>query len=243
MPYTYTPPATKTWDLDPRQLRHRYFVQVSPDRQNLVPGSLQQGNTPPIGHWLEIGSIRKDLIRRYFVQQTDFNTLVPGLLIPADEAPGETWKDIVTKDRFYIFDFGSLYLAYGIMTTYTFVTGDDFMTDHVTPALDKVFPNRNPATPITLKLYYYNGNPNNLNNDPDLLKPFGSGDLDLGYYLTGSSTYVNTIESTTTAPANLTIKPEAPLGSYSIILGIVGRDNEVRDYIMLKSILFKTNAA
>jgi hypothetical protein len=236
MEYIYTPYQIKPWDLDLRKLSHRYFVQVSPDQQNLVPGSLQQGNHPSIGRWLEIGNIRKDLIQRYFVQQTNFNTLVPGLLIPGEEPPGETWKDIVTKDRFYIFDFGSLYLAYGI-------TGDDFMTDHVTPALDKLYPNRNPATPITLKLYYFNGNSGELNSDPDLLKPFGSGILDLGYYLTGSSTYVNTIQSTTTAPANLTVKPEAELGEYSIVLGIVGKDNEVREYIVLDRILFKTNAA
>jgi hypothetical protein len=243
MEYIYTPYQVKPWDLNPRKLSHRYFVQVSPDQQYLVPGSLQQGNHPPIGRWLEIGSIRKDLIQRYFVQQTDFNTLVPGLLIPGDEPPGDSWKDIVTKDRFYVFDFGSPYLAYGIMTTYTFVTSHDFMIEHVTPALDKLYPDRNPATPLTLKLYYFTGTSSELNNDPTLLKPFGSGNLDLGYFLTGTSTYVNTIQSTTTVPANLTIKPEAALGNYSVVIGIVGKDNEVRDYIMLDSLLFKTNAA
>lgn len=236
MDFVYTSPK-RSWQLDPSQLRHRYFVQAAPDQQHVVLGMLQQGRRPRNGRWLEIGTIRQKLAHRYFVQQTSFNTLVPGSLIQTDEPPGENWKDIQTYDLFHFFDFGTPYVVWDVTEETTFVTAEDFINDVVTPVLNQIYPNRDPDVPITLNIYYTTEDYTTIQNDPSLLIPFSSGDNLIGYYLTDSETYVDSFESNTTAPANLTMKPEAGFDFFSIVLEVVDQEHVIKEYIYLDYIL------
>lgn len=236
MEFQYISPR-RPWQLDPGELRHPYFVQTVEDKLHLVTGMLTQGARPRSGNWLKIGTIRKKLAHRYFVQQTSFNTLVPGSLVQTDEPPGDSWKDVQTYDLFHLFYFFNPYLVLDIEEETTFDTAANFITEMVTPALNEVYPGRDPNAPITLKLYYTTEDYTTIQDDPSLLIPFASGDNLIGYYLTDSGTYVDSFESNTTEPANLTMKPEAPLNSYSIVLEVVDPGNQIRNYIYLNSIV------
>lgn len=240
MDFTYIPRQKKSWELDTRQLRHRYFVQLAPDQEHLVPGMVQQGTRPPTGQWLELGTILRKLPERYFVQQTSFNTLVPGLLIQSDTPPGNTWKDIQTRPLFHLITFEDIpYDAFEISGEYTFVTSEVFISEIVNPALDVVYPDRNQEEPVRLQLYYFRGRYNQLANDITLLTPFATNDVpaNLGYFVTGTSTYTNIFDNTTEEPANLTIKSEAAIGVYSIILAVINDDDEIMDYIFLEYVV------
>jgi len=241
MEFTYFPGQKKSWELDTRQLRHRYFVQLAPDQEHLVLGMVQQGTRPPTGRWLELGTILRKLPERYFVQQTSFNTLVPGLLIQSDTPPGNTWKDIQSRPMFHVITFQNPpYNAFDIATEYTFTNNQDFIDEIVNPALDEIYPNRDQEKSVRLQLYFFWGNYTYFVNDTTLLTPFATTatPADLGYFATGSSTYTNIFENTTTEPANLTIKPEANVGTYSIILAVVNDDDEIIDYIFLDEVLY-----
>jgi hypothetical protein len=239
MALTYTPKQRKSWMLDTKELRHRYFVQLAPDKEHIVPGSLHQGIRPITGQWLELGTIRRKLAERYFVQQTRFNTLVPGLLVQNDLPPGPSWKDIQTYLSFYVIEFDDV--PYTVIENYedaSLATGEEFLGDIVNPALDLIYPGRNPATPIKLQAYYYRDGYPQLGDDVSLLVPFSTAEnsTDIGYFLTGTSTYVNQFFSTDTADAELIVKADAEYGYFSFVLGVFDENGEVTDYIFLDDI-------
>lgn len=226
--------------LDPKTLRHRYYVQLTPDRQHLVLGMVQQDTRPRNGRWLELGTIRKKLAERYFVQQTGINTLVPGSLIQSDTPPGSTWKDVQTQTLDHV-----LYISPRPYTVnenseeVIFATGEEFMQDVVNPALNAVYPNRNPADPIRIRPYYFMDIYSQYNNDPSTLTPFTTpgNDTGIGYYLTGTSTYAAEFNSTDTASAQLIIQPDAPYGYMTFVLAILNSSNQVIDYIFITDVL------
>jgi hypothetical protein len=239
MELIYEGSSRKSWQIDPRQLRHRYFVQVAPDG-HLVGGMLQQGTRPATGRWLEIGKIYDPLPRRYFVQQTDFNTLVPGLLVQNDTPPGPRWKDIQSKALFYLINFDDVpYFIIEGNEEEPIATGEDFMNDIVIPAMDLVYPDRNPATSVRFKLFYSLDDYGVAFEDPGILVPFPTGatSTNIGYFLTGTSTFINELSTTDTAPAELIIHPDGDYGYFSFILGILDENDVISEYIYLNGIL------
>lgn len=249
MSLSYSPGTNKPWIIDTRQLRYRYYVQLSPDQQHVVPGSVLQGTRPPVGDWLELGTIRKKLAARYFVQQTTNNTLVPGLLIQSDTPPGNNWKDIQSQPLFHVINFDDfVYDAFEISGEYTFATNEEFINDIVNPALDLVYPNRDQEKPVRLQLFYFRNNYDRFvefqkyGPYTDLLTPFATADVPakLGYFLTDLDTlaYVNIFENTTTEPAIMTIDSTAQPDVYSFILAVLNSNNEAIEYIFLNKILY-----
>jgi hypothetical protein len=240
MSLTYLPGKRQPWTLDPKTLRHRYYVQLTPDQQHVVLGMVQQDTRPLTGQWLQLGTIRRKLAARYFVQQTSINTLVPGSLIQSNTPPGSTWKDIQTQTLDHVLYFTPLpYTVNENSEEVTFATGAEFMEDIVNPALNAVYPNRNPSDPIKIRLYYYMDIYSQYNNDPTTLTPFTTpgNDTGIGYYLTGTSTYAAEINSTDTAPAELIIQPTAPYGYMSFIFAILNDADEVVDYIFINDVV------
>lgn len=243
MAITYTPGGKKSWVLDTKKLRHNYYVQLAPDQEHIVLGSLQQGTRPPIGQWLQLGTIRRQLAGRYFVQQTRFNTLVPGVLIQSDTPPAPNWKDIQSQPLFHVIRFESIpYYAHNISDEYTFATSEEFIDEIVNPALDEIYPNRDQEEPVKLQLYYFRGRYTQFVNDITLLTPFNTPEVPtkLGYFLTDTDTYADHFTNLDDEPANLTIQPEAHPGTYSIILAVTNEDDEVIDYIFLEYVISYT---
>jgi hypothetical protein len=242
MSFSYTPRIKKTWELDPKQLRHRYFIQLGPEG-NPVLGMLQQDTHPATGQWLEVGKIYDPLPGRYFVQQTDFNTLVPGLLIQNDTPPGPRWKDIQSHPYFYfvVFDNPVYYL---VETDHpvTLGTGESFVDDVVNPVLDSVYPGRNPAKEIRFRLFYSLDSYEQVVADPGIMVPFptSAAPEGIGYYLTGAGIYINELSSTGTAPAELIMNPVNQPGYYPgyyhFILGILDENNDIREYVFMNAV-------
>jgi len=247
--YTYYP-----WEINPEELKHHYYVQLSPKRNRLVPGMLQQDTKPPTGSWLDVTAIDRDFAKRYFVQYTDFNTLVPGSLIQAGKLPKGKWKEIKkTRTQFHRVTFSDPYEVatpggpFGIALTFTSL--DDFQIDRTLPALKSVYPEK-PILPyldtwlpqpisVRYNLYFFNGTFAELNNDKTKLIPFSTSFLNLTNFSGQESpNNINTFERQ--HEVDLFCNSELPDGSYCFVLAI--RDtlgNEI-DYVVLENILVKT---
>lgn len=240
MAIEYATQPRANWEIDPRKLRHRYFVQSAPDNAHLVTGMLQQDTYPKTGNWLEVGKITRDFPVRYFVQYTQFHTLVPGSLIQGDALPEGRWKElkkvsggpwyrvsITAPDGYLLFLTGSAQDITGY---------DEFNTQKVLTALDLVFPLRDTSIAVTIRLYYFRGNYEELGEDPSQLVPFSTGDFHLGLFVTGTG-YTDTMVTTPPMPASLRASASILPQTYSIILGILDETNEVTDYLVLENII------
>lgn len=241
MAFTYTPIAKKPWEINLKKLRHRYYAQLTPDGEHLVTGQLHQGTPPAIGDWLQVGTIKHPLAERYFVQQTRFNTLVPGSLVMSPEQPGSTWKDVrkLSEDVHYIY-FDSIPFSYlDLETETTVINSEDFLDEYVNPILAQVYPDRNPSTSLTLQLFYLRGNIATLGFYPEYLTKFRANTT-LRWYLPDSETYANTLQTIAQPAANLTIQPDAQNGNYNLILGVLNTTNgEIEEYIVLVNMINK----
>ena len=94
MSYTVQPDPAPASEILQEELEHQYFVQLAPSPSRLVPGMITQDNQPTTGNWMDVANVDRDFPVRYFVQYTNFNTLVPGSLIQATRLPKGNWKEI-----------------------------------------------------------------------------------------------------------------------------------------------------
>jgi hypothetical protein len=243
MTLAYSPPQVKASEIDPMKLRYPYFVQLASDGQHLVPGMLQQGTQPAIGDWLNVGSIEQDFPERYFAQYTNFNTLVPGSLVQAGRLPAGRWKEVKKKRIPFHRFVGDPYFLDPLPSHDTYSDPFEFNSSKVLPALDYVYPDRDPDVPIKMYIYIFKGSFEDLGNDPSKLIPFPStvdfilpDGAFLGYlsYLLGG--YTNILYTNDVA-GELTFEPELPVGVYSIIAAILDEDDEVTDYFVFDGVL------
>ncbi len=132
---------------------------------------------------LDVTTINRNFAKRYFVQYTNFNTLVPGSLIQADKLPKGRWKEIKKpRTKFYRVTFTDPYQQnfpfppeFFIVSNGPFTSLDNFLIDKALPALKAVYPDK-PTLPfldtwipnainIKFNLYYFKGNFADLNED------------------------------------------------------------------------------
>lgn len=255
MPFTYYALPENPLEINPESLRHRYFVQLAPDGQHLVPGSLVQGRRPAIGHWLELGYIGRELPERYFVQYTDFNTLVPGSLVRGDTIPKGKWKEVKRPSiKFHRVTFTNPYVpAIAVLEgetpqgPHTITSQDEFVTNRVIPPLLLIYPdvplfttgdlNFNlPGPVIYFNLYYFKGSFAELDYDASKLTPFDAAN----YFMLKNN--VNVIQPATNigawqrTPNSVVGEASAPAGAYCIVLGVLDAQKEIKDYVVLENI-------
>jgi hypothetical protein len=245
-PYTYYP-----WEINPKELKHHYHVQLTPDRRHLVLGMLKQDDQPEIGGWLNVTAIDRDFSKRYFVQYTDFNTLVPGSLIEGNKLPEGHWKEIKRpRKQFHRVTFSDPYtlnLPGGpFQLTSPLDTMDAFLANKANPALRAAYPDQ-PVLPyldtwisgsvgIKFNLYYFKGTFAELANDKTKLVVFNTSHL----YISGhiSPTGITAWEM---KPGQfLNCNGAIPDGTYCFILAILNAHNFETDYVVLENILVKT---
>jgi hypothetical protein len=248
-------------EIDPEKLKHHYYVQLTPDRKDLVPGALQQGSRPG-GGWLDVTAIDRDFSKRYFAQYTDFNTLVPGSLVEEIKLPAGKWKEIKrTRKKFHRVVFSDQ-LSLTFRTTDTsgtlvnFSSQDSFIGNRVNPILDILYPNAfvDRVTDMLLPggklinfiLYYFKGDYAALNGDVTRLTPFGSPNLFGSRY--ANSGFVNTApvrfnSMYQSIGTNLYGISDLTDGTYSFIVGVLRGNiaqNNVQEYIVLENLLVKS---
>jgi len=245
----YTPPQKDSSEIHTEELTHAYYVQLAPDGKHLVPGILQQQEHPNIGRWVQVGKITRDFPKRYFVQCTDFNTLVPGSLIQADRLPQGKWKE-VKKNSVPVHHFvvsgliqGNLYSStndwqtFDSMDYFNYVIDDLGVMEKVYPDLtnDELFEN-----PFTYRLYYFYGSYQQWNGDISRLTLFHSLGSLMRIYNHGNNTYTDTFQI---YPQDdgvfLQVLGSAPVGYYMIVLGILNDVGDVVNYIALENYLHK----
>jgi hypothetical protein len=244
-------------ELDPKKLKHHYYVQLAPDKARLVPGILQQETKPEVGSWLDVTAIDRDFPTRYFVQHTNFNTLVPGSLVEATQLPEGRWKEVKkTHTRFHRVVFDNPYPYFGFGgdpdTSFNISTQDQFITDRVTPALAALYPQIPLYAPpdlsfhlpnakqIVFNLYYFKGTFSDLNRDVSKLVPFNSANL---FYIVD---YANAPQPATNIAAwmitlnSITGRSRAQNGSYSFVLELLNVSEDAKEYVVLENVFQKT---
>lgn len=201
-------------------LRNKYFVRLASDNRHLVPGILQQGRGPSSGRWLDVETIDRTFAERYFVQYTDFNTLVPGSLIPSIRKPEGKWKEVKSSAgaNFHRIVFSDQYIASDVESATAFEWGDDFIVDKMYPVLDELFPGTTDIQAVA-KLYFFKGDFEALVQDTTQLEPFGEGALMWVYFAYVGST-MSTIGLGEGFGLQLFVSPDLPDGVYSLILEI-----------------------
>lgn len=259
MSFTIYPLQYFPWEIDPEKLKHHYYVQLTPDRRHLVPGMLKQDGKPADKNWLDVTAIDRDFTERYFVQYTDFNTLVPGSLVQENKLPAGRWKEIKRpRTKFHKVVFSDPYnLAFYTGnppgTLVNFSSQNNFIGNRVNPILNLLYPDapRDPINDMPLPggklilfiLYYFKGNFAELGNDATKLIPFGipnffgarveSSVPNLTAPFAMSAMYQSTY--------SLYGRPDAPDGTYSFVVGIL-TNNVVTEYIVLENILVKSTS-
>ena len=239
---TYYPSGGGKGAVDQSKLKHHYFAQLTPDGERLVPGMLQQDRRPAIGKWMDVGAVSRTFAERYFVQYTDFNTLVPGSLISADRFPAGKWKEIKPSGPS---NFHRIGLSEPFFTARHISAGPSlnedtyqFIPDIMIPALELVYP----ETVIDMDhgmladFYYFKGDFSELVLDTEQMHIFGSP----GFYFT-------TVFSGETEPGLSTNEPQLlffnfgyliTVGVYSFIMGVYNEDQTlITDYVVLENIL------
>lgn len=247
--YTYYP-----WEINPEELKYQYYVQLTPNRNRLVPGMLKQDAKPAAGNWLDVTAIDRDFPKRYFVQYTDYNTLVPGSLIQADKLPEGHWKEIKKpRMQFHRVSFSDPYMVTiphsegPFHLTLLFTMIDDFLIERVNPALKAVYPNL-PILPyldtwipgavgVKFNLYYFKGTFAELGNDKTKLISFNSENLSISGQVSPNGITAWERKSS----EYLACSDATPNGSYSFILAILDAQNNEKDYVVLENILIRTS--
>jgi len=261
MSFTLYTDSYHDWEIDPKKLKHHYYVQLTPDRKRLVPGVLQQETKPTVGGWLDVTEIDRDFPKRYFAQYTDFNTLVPGSLVEEVKLPSGKWKEIKRlRKKFHrvvVSDPYNLVFVPNVPfnTVQQFVSQDNFHINRVIPILNILYPNapRDHVNDMALgplinyKPYVFKGNFAQLGSDPGKLIPFG-GQANFGISTSGGSDatggagpwIINTgYRSIGTYLYALIYLADA---TYSFILGILDAHNEVQEYIVFENIVVKSTS-
>ena len=261
MSFTMYPDQYYPWEIDPEKLRHHYHVQLTPDRRHLVPGMLKQGNRPAGENWLDVTSIDRDFAKRYFVKYTDFNTLVPGSLVQEIKLPAGKWKEVKRlRKKFHRVVFSDPYNLVFVPnvpfnTVQQFVSQDNFNINRVIPILNILYPdaprdhvNDMAIGPLIRYMpYAFKGSFADLGSDPGKLIPFGS-QANFGISTSGGSDatigtgpwIVNAgYRSINTYLYALIYLADA---TYSFVLGILGADNEVEEYIVFENIAVKSTS-
>jgi hypothetical protein len=261
MAFTITPDPQDPWEINPDNLKHSYFVQLSPDRKHLVPGMLKQDSQPANTNWLDVTKIDRDFPKRYFVQQTDFNTLVPGSLIQANRRPRGLWKEVQKpRSRFHrvVFDdpYYSLFFVFAGDTTvsiYDINTQDQFITERVTPALAALYPQIPEYTTsdllfklpyakyIFFNLYYFKGTFSDLNSDVTKLIPFSSANQ---LYMANSANIPQPgthISAWMITVNSLKLKSNVPDGAYCFVLELLNVSKLVKEYVVLENVWVKSS--
>lgn len=254
MALIYDAPAKGSSEIDQRTLRHHYFAQLASDGKHLVPGMLQQGNRPAVGTWVDVGNVKIDFPVRYFVQYTDFNTLVPGSLIQADRLPEGRWKEIrkPTEGAFYrvVFVDGTYQVDAGITEVTDFAESAEFTENKILPVLELikrgVFSEQSSTRLI---FFYFAGTFDELGGDATQLMMFGKppstgGTAVLNLFYDGGYNGIMTIAEGALGIVDFRVQPSAPDGFYSIVYGVLKDDLqlqlEVVDYyVFLENLLLK----
>lgn len=223
------------------ELKHHYFAQLSPDDEHLVQGMLQQGKQPAIGKWIDVGNVDREFSRRYFVQYTNFNTLVPGSLIESCRLPKGKWKEIkksVSLLPFHRVSFAEPYFVIDDLGGTTTINNSLFVTEVMRPVIHIVHPDIDfvfgPAVSATF--FYFKGDYAEFNKDLDKLTIFG-GEESLIYieYIFGGQP-INGFRTVDLGNYNFQFSTGLPKGLYSFILGIISEEG-FSEYFVLENIL------
>jgi len=242
MDFTYYPTIPAS-EINPLDLQHRYFVQLAPDGSHLVPGQLQQDIKPDVGQWLEIGHIARDFPARYFVQYTDFNTLVPGSVIQADRFPQGNWKEI-KKPPFTLFrrvvfnpEFtASIHSDHAGETFATYASSVVWFTMSVLNYFQPgVYSDTQPAS---LQLFSFHGSFADLDNDVSKLKVFGNVDSDFTLYdaVHNTNTSLLTTNQSFSGFDYVKTRPFAPDGYFSLVVKIAAHADTPAYYIVMENL-------
>jgi hypothetical protein len=239
MALLYNAPPQDRSSIDQLKLQYHYYAQLAPDGKHLVPGLLQQGTRPADGIWIDVGKVRRDFPVRYFVQYTDFHTLAPGSLIPGDRLPEGQWKEVKKQTRgpWYQVTFTDpdVYVLFPLGSIDSFASYNEFNGQKVLPALDLVFPDRDPDEGIKIRLFYFHGDYEALNEDASQLFPFAvTGDF--AVFVTGLG-YTDILFTAPPMNAELRATVAITPGTFSIVLGIFNDSDVVTDYVVLENVL------
>lgn len=230
-------------EINPEDLKYKYYVQLTPDRTHLATGMLQQenqkGNPPKEGNWLQVGKIDRNFTARYFVQYTKFNTLVPGSLVQGTRFPKGLWKEVKKSTSTFfskvVFTQPDTYEANQSFGLNSLTDYAEFKNNKMLPALNLVFPNRNFNAPISIRLFFFLGNYNELDKDPTKLHLFSTNTFALALYRSGN--YESYITLNSNYPnTELRTSGGAPAGTYSIVLGVLNNNSEVENYVVMENI-------
>lgn len=225
-------------------LKHHYFSQLSPDGGRLVEGVLQQGERPPTGRWIDVGNVNREFSRRYFVQYTNFNTLVPGSLIESNHLPKGKWKEIkknaAGSGNFYRVNFPSPEYTVGAIGGATnFVGNGVFIQNIMIPAIEAVHPDIviDGGNVLIADFFDFKGTFDSLDGDTTKLTLFdGNADFDIAYIFGGNKSYLSTNEG---GSYNLQALPSITNGLYSFIMAFWTEPSVYTEYIVLENILLK----
>lgn len=260
MSYTLYTDRYQASEIDPEQLKDHYYVQLTQDRKRLVLGGLEQGSKPN-GGWLDVTQIDRDFPKRYFVQYTDFNTLVPGSLVQEDKLPAGRWKEVKrTRKLFHrvvVSDPYNLVFTPNVPfnTVQQFTSQDSFNINRVVPLLNILYPNalRDPVNDMALGPlisyipYLFKGNFAQLGSDPTKLIPFGS-QANFGLSFPGGSDATGGAGPWTISAGYRAIGTYLygliylEDATYSFVLGILNAQHEVQEYIVLENIAIKSTS-
>jgi hypothetical protein len=253
----YTDPYHPS-EIDPKQLKHHYFVQLTPDRKNLVPGMLQQSQ-PEGNTWLDVTKVDRDFPKRYFVQYTNFNTLVPGSLVQENKLPEGRWKEVKRPRRkFHKVVFSNPYnLVFATdvpnSTVQYFTLQDNFNINRVIPIFNLLYPdaprdhvNDMAIGPLINYIpYYFKGNFADLKSDPSKLIAFGQpNNFGISAVANGVGAFGPlTVSAGYRSPEmylyGLTYLPD---GTYSIIIGVLDAAHEIKEYLVFENLVIKSTS-
>lgn len=242
--FTYYLPEVPASEIDPNALEHSYFAQVAPDGRRLVPGLLQQGERPTIGNWMNVGYVDRDFPRRYFVQYTDFNTLVPGSLIQADRFPEGKWKE-VKKTSFAEFRRVVFNPEFTVsihddhVNPTTFLYPNTFIEFYLFPVLNVTQPGVYSASePASVQLFHFAGTFEELDNDASRLSVFANPDSYFTLHLDVEDieTSFLTTDQTWTGFEYFNARPATPDGYYSLVVKVLSHGNTPAYYIVMENL-------
>jgi hypothetical protein len=239
--YPGTPPAT---EIDPTTLQHRYFVRLAPDGSHLVPGLIQQDEKPRIGRWLELGKITRELPERYFVQYTDFNTLVLGSLIRGDRFPQGQWKEVKRPsfgefNRFVFDPDWMVSIHNNHVSQEGFLQPSTFVDYYLMPVLEYIQPGfYSQSRPANVQLFYFQGTFEELDNDVPSLEVFGGVDrfFSLHSNLTNTDTSLLTTNTVWSGFESFVARPFADDGYYSLVVKVEANAATPAYYIVMENL-------
>lgn len=243
--FTYYLPEVPASEIDPNALEHSYYAQVAPDGRRLVPGLLQQGERPTIGNWMNVGYVDRDFPKRYFVQYTDFNTLVPGSLIQADRFPEGKWKEVKRRDlaqfNRVVFNNKLIINSGSLVTESTFIGAIIVVNDYILPVLDLLQPGvYSSSQPANLQFFYFAGDFQQLNNDVSILELMGEEDSDFSLYIDAQDLKTSLlISNQVTIYDDFTVKPSTPDGYHSLVVKVLPHGNTPAYYIVMENLIHK----